>query len=148
MHMITFRHHSRFLSFRRPQGAVPCSDSVHIEAEIGGDPSARVQLRLYNQFGVESFFDLAVSGGRARGDIRMPEVPCLVWYYFIIRTGDGRKQYYGADSGEGWEVAHGLIISLAYEWRPSFCWFRGRRTGTFHALEYGELPCVMNSKCG
>ncbi|NLI54982.1 MAG: glycoside hydrolase family 13 protein [Clostridiales bacterium] len=104
--MITFRHHSRFLSFRRPQGAVPCKTSVHIEAEAGGDPSARVQLRLYNQFGVESFFDLAVSDGRARGDIAMPEVPCLVWYYFIIRTNDGRTQYYGADSGEGRLESH------------------------------------------
>ena len=106
MHMITFRHHSRFLSFRRPQGAVPCKTSVHISAEIGGDPSARVQLRLYNQFGVESLFDLFISNGHAEGDISMPEVPCLVWYYFIIRTGDGKTQYYGADSGEGRLESH------------------------------------------
>ena len=106
MHMITFRHHSRFLSFRRPQGAVPCNTSVQIEAEIGGDPAARVQLRLYNQLGVESFFDMTIEGGRARGEIPMPGVPCLVWYYFIIRTPDGRTQYYGADSGEGRLESH------------------------------------------
>ena len=106
MHMINFRHHSRFLRFRRPQGAVPCGTSVHIEAEAGGDGNPRVQLRLYNQFGVESFFDLAVSDGRAAGDIPMPATPCLVWYYFIIRTNDGRTQYYGADSGEGRLESH------------------------------------------
>lgn len=101
MHMITFRHHSRLLAFRRPQGAVPCGASVHIEAETGGFPGAHIQLRLYNQLGVESFFDLTHAEGRAYGDIPMPETPCLVWYYFIIRTPDGRTMYYGADSGEG-----------------------------------------------
>ena len=106
MTMITFRHHSRFLSFRRPQGAVPCHTSVTIEAEIGGDNGAHVQLRLYNQLGVESFFELTRMGDRVHGEIPMPEVPCLVWYYFIIRTSDGRTQYYGADSGEGRLESH------------------------------------------
>lgn len=101
MLMVSFRHHSRYLSFRRPQGAVACGTKVHMEAEIGGDASPHVQLRLYSQFGVESFFDLAVSNGRAAGDIPMPTVPCLIWYYFIIRTSDGHKYFYGADSGEG-----------------------------------------------
>ena len=104
--MITFRHHSRFLSFRRPQGAVPCNTSVQIEAELGGDPGARVQLRLYNQLGVESFFDMIREGDRVRGEIPMPGVPCLVWYYFIICMSDGRTQYYGADSGEGRLESH------------------------------------------
>ena len=106
MHMITFRHHSRYLSFRRPQGAVPCNTSVRIEAEIGGDGGARVQLRLYNQLGVESFFDLTREGDRVHGEVPMPVVPCLVWYYFIIRTSDGRTQYYGGDSGEGRLESH------------------------------------------
>ena len=106
MHMITFRHHSRYLSFRRPQGAVPCNENVRIEAEIGGDGGARVQLRLYNQLGVESFFELTREGDRVHGEIPMPGVPCLVWYYFIIRTSDGRTQYYGADSGEGRLESH------------------------------------------
>ncbi|MEZ4509143.1 MAG: alpha-amylase family glycosyl hydrolase [Eubacteriales bacterium] len=103
--MITFRHHSRFLSFRIPQGAVPCNTSVQIEAELGGDPGARVQLRLYNQLGVESFFDMIREGDRVRGEIPMPGVPCLVWYYFIIRMSDAYRTYYGADSGE-------------YRWNP------------------------------
>lgn len=104
--MITFRHHSRFLSYRRPQGAVPCHTSVRIEAEIGGDDGVHVQLRIYNQLGVESFFELAREGNRVHGEIPMPGVPCLVWYYFIIRTSDGRTQYYGADSGEGRLESH------------------------------------------
>jgi len=98
--MIYFRHHSRLLTFRRPQGAAPCGSSVHIEAECG-DPNARVQLRLYHQNGSESFFDMQVSGGRATADLPMPEAPGLVWYYFIIRLQDGQTLYYGADSGEG-----------------------------------------------
>ncbi len=101
MLMITFQHHSRYLSFRRPQGAACCAERVHLEAECGGDPGARVQIRLYSQFGVESFFDMTLENGRARADIPMPQTPCLVWYYFIIRASDGRTMYYGADSGEG-----------------------------------------------
>ena len=106
MLMITFRHHSRYLSFRRPQGAVPCNTNIRIEAEIGGDGGAHVQLRLYNQLGVESFFELTREGDRVHGEIPIPGVPCLVWYYFIIRTSDGRTQYYGADSGEGRLESH------------------------------------------
>lgn len=101
MHMITFQHHSRYLSFRRPQGAACCAERVHLEAECGGDPCAHVSIRLYTQFGTESFFDMALENGRARADVPMPEAPCLIWYYFIIRTSDGQTLYYGADSGEG-----------------------------------------------
>lgn len=98
--MIYFRHHSRLLTFRRPQGAAHCGGSVHIEAECG-DPSARVQLRLYHQNGTEAFYELPVNGGRASADIPMPQEPCLVWYYFIICLPDGQTLFYGAESGEG-----------------------------------------------
>ncbi len=101
MHMATFRHHSRYLSFRRPQGAVCCGTGVHIEAECGGDEIVRIQLRLYEQDGTETFFEMPVEGGRAKTDVPMPEAPCLVWYYFMISLKDGRTLYYGADSGEG-----------------------------------------------
>lgn len=85
---------------------MPCGASVRVEAEVGGDAGAQVQLRLYNQLGVESFFDMRLENGRAIAEISMPEVPCLVWYYFIIRTPDGRTQFYGADSGEGRLESH------------------------------------------
>lgn len=98
--MMYFRHHSRLLTFRRPQGAAVCGGSVHIEAECG-EGGACVQLRLYRQDGTEQFFGMPVSNGRAAADIPMPQEPCLVWYYFIIRLPSGQTLFYGADSGEG-----------------------------------------------
>ncbi|HWQ07403.1 MAG TPA: alpha-amylase family glycosyl hydrolase [Feifaniaceae bacterium] len=103
--MIYFRHHSRLLTFRRPQGAAPCGSSVHIEAECG-EGGASVQLRLYRQDGTESFYELPVNGARASADIPMPQEPCLVWYYFIIHLQNGQTLFYGADSGEGALQAH------------------------------------------
>jgi 4-alpha-glucanotransferase len=103
--MITFRHHSRYLSYRNPQGAVPCSAQVHIEADCG-DAGANVKLRLYSQDGTETFFDMPVRDGRARATIPVPDHACLVWYYFVIRTQDGQTLYYGADSGEGSLLPH------------------------------------------
>jgi len=104
--MISFRHHSRYASFRRPQGAVPCGTSVHIEAECGGDAGASIKLRLFTQDGVESFYDMPVENGRARTTITMPGKPCLVWYFFVIHTSEGQTFYYGTDSGEGMFVMH------------------------------------------
>ncbi len=99
--MATFRHHSRYLSFRRPQGALFCGANAHIEAECGGEEIAQVKLRIYKQDGTETFFDMPFEGGRAKTDVPMPGEPGLVWYYFLISLKDGQTLYYGADSGEG-----------------------------------------------
>ena len=100
MLMIAFRHHSRYLSYRRPQGAVACGTQVRIEADCG-EANANVKLRLYTQDGKESFLDMPVQNGRAQTTATMPDHPGLVWYYFVIATQDGQTHYYGADSGEG-----------------------------------------------
>ncbi len=105
VHMIAFRHHSRYASFRRPQGALPCRATVAIEAECGGD-GAFVQLRFFTEDGGESFFDMPVESGRARVSVTMPDHPCLAWYFFVIHTGDEQTFYYGAESGEGMFVKH------------------------------------------
>ena len=100
MLMIAFRHHSRYLSYRRPQGAVACGTQIRIEADCG-EANANVKLRLYTQDGKENFLDMPVQNGRAQTTATMPDHAGLVWYYFVIRTQDGQTHYYGADSGEG-----------------------------------------------
>lgn len=98
--MIQFRHHSRLLSYRRPQGAAKCGDVVHIEAD-SPDASVCVSLRLYYEDGTERYLDMPRQDDRVSLSIALPTTPCLVWYSFRLITADGQTLFYGADGGEG-----------------------------------------------
>ncbi|MEG1756305.1 MAG: glycoside hydrolase family 13 protein [Clostridia bacterium] len=100
------RHHSRLLTFRSPQGAAPCNTRVHIEAEVAGDEGAVFFLRLWREGGSEELVRMTRGDGRIRADIMLPEVPCLMWYFFVIHTSEGQTFYYGTDSGEGMFAMH------------------------------------------
>ncbi len=103
--MIFFRHNSRLLSFRQPYGAAVCAQTVHIEAEIGGDDGAAATLRLWID-DAERLVAMRREGGRVSADFTAPDEPCLVWYSFIIHCSDGQTLRYGAESGEGTLYLH------------------------------------------
>ncbi len=98
-------HHSRLLRCRNPQGAVPCNTTIHFTAEAWGDEGARVYLRLWRDGG-ERLYEMQRADGRVFVSVPMPDIPCIIWYFFVIHTSDGQTFYYGADSGEGMFVMH------------------------------------------
>ena len=104
--MISFIHHSRYLRFRSPQGAVPCGTRVHIEAAVSGSDGAEILLRVYDERLGERYLLMRVLGDRAEAEIDVPNAPCLLWYFFVIHTPDGQTFYYGGESGEGMFVMH------------------------------------------
>ena len=104
--MITLRHHSRLLSYRNPQGAVPCGTRIHISADLQNAEGAQVYIRLWQEGAAETLIPMQAEAGRVSGEIIAPDHPCLVWYFFVLHTREGQTFYYGAQSGEGMFVMH------------------------------------------
>ena len=98
-------HNSRLLRCRAPQGAVPVNTVIRFAADAWGD-DARLSLRFWRNGGGERVYEMTRDGGRFTVDVPMPEIPCVIWYYFLIHTADGQTLYYGTDSGEGVIVQH------------------------------------------
>ncbi|MCL2695776.1 MAG: glycoside hydrolase family 13 protein [Clostridiales bacterium] len=100
-----FYHHSRNLTCRDPQGAVPAGTDVKLTLDIleaAEDVSFSLAITLGGQ---DLLLPMTVGRGRALAataaiTVTMPDVPGLCHYYFVIRRGD-RVWYYGAGSGEG-----------------------------------------------
>ena len=99
-------HHSRLLRCRNPQGAVPCGTTIRFAADAWGDDGATVSLRFWRNGGGERFYEMRREGGRVVADVPMPDIPCVLWYFFVIHTSEGQTFFYGADSGEGMFVMH------------------------------------------
>lgn len=101
--MDIFFHHSRLLRYRCPQGAAPCGTRVVISAERNGSlAGAEVYLRLWQDGVGERLLPLRDTGdGLLRTEVEMPDAPCLLWYFFVIRTAVGHTLYYGGSSGSG-----------------------------------------------
>lgn len=99
--MTAFYHHSRLLRCRAPQGAVPCGTPVRLCADCALPEGASALVRLWEEGKSESFVPMTLDGCTAAATVVMPDRPCLVWYFFVLRLPDGETRYYGADSGEG-----------------------------------------------
>ena len=99
--MIRFFHHSRLARFRSPFGAAPAGSDVRIFAEHALPEGSRVLLRLFREDGTETIDEMLPAEGGASLTVRMPDLPCLVWYFFILELPDGTSLRYGGDTGEG-----------------------------------------------
>lgn len=90
-------HNSQDEKYRLPQGALRTGDnvclSIYIEAE--GVPE-RVFARLWD--GCERYIEMKKSGKADNGfmysaEIKVPEKPQLLWYYFVVES-EGKTMYY------------------------------------------------------
>ena len=81
--MIAFRHHSRYLIFRRPQGAVPCGTPVRIGASVSGEEQiASIELRVWDDRKGEEILYPADSSGDSyalQGEIWNCRCTLLAW---------------------------------------------------------------------
>ena len=99
--MIRFLHHSRLARFRSPFGAAPAGSGVRIFAEHDLPAGSRVYLRLFREDGTETIGEMPPAEGGSALTVRMPDAPCLVWYFFLLDLPDGTRLYYGGNTGEG-----------------------------------------------
>lgn len=112
-------HDSHSLKFREPFGAVCTESEVVLTLSVTsksepesvtlrlweGDAEKRLPMRLEEEFGEERLY---------RVRVKMPEKPCLVWYYFIAEA-DGETAYYSNNQkrrgGEGVMTEYATDIS-------------------------------------
>ncbi len=91
-------HNSHELQFREPFGAAPTGSDVRLSLEVTSENAPdSVMLRLWHDE-EENLIEmqLAEENGDARlysASLRLPEEPCLVWYYFIAEADGGRAFY-------------------------------------------------------
>lgn len=98
-------HNSQSEDYRCPCGAMPTDGELALKVKVVSDEKPkRVTLRLWMN-GREELVDMK-SGALKRAEriyctkIKLPEKPCLLWYYFIIECG-GIFYYANAADGLG-----------------------------------------------
>ncbi|MDI6617796.1 MAG: glycoside hydrolase family 13 protein [Clostridiales bacterium] len=94
-------HDSQDLFYRNPFGAVPCGQNIIIR--LKADTKIKVQsamLRKWTDENGEEKFNMECMNGNSKifeVNIKAPDEPCVLWYYFIIHVSD-RIYYYGNNS--------------------------------------------------
>ncbi len=97
-------HHSRFLRFRSPFGAVPAGEAVTLRLWVSARyANASVTLRMWVG-DRERLLPMQGTPGDGgvyfEASVRLEE-PGLAWYYFLIAPPNGKMLFYGGESGEG-----------------------------------------------
>lgn len=106
---MVIKHNSQDIDFRKPFGSVQCGTLVKLSIFIDDQNVPNdVMIRFwYNN--KEELYKMKLSRSKKKGfhytiSINMPTKPQLVWYYFIINSGD-KVYYYGNNKanlgGEG-----------------------------------------------
>jgi 4-alpha-glucanotransferase len=93
-------HDSQLEFFRSPFGAVCCNEPLVLHLKIQSEVApVSVVLRLWLEDKGEEKLSMNLLTGAANSmlyqvQLNAPSVPCIVWYYFIIRMQD-KVYYYG-----------------------------------------------------
>lgn len=114
---MTVEHNSREEFYRKPFGAVTCGTTITIRLSVGGVgiPNA-IRLIIKEDKGETRQIDMPYifeidEHSIYSADIKMPDMPGLVWYYFEVETNQGTV-YYGNNSrqlgGKG-EISFGTL---------------------------------------
>ncbi|NMA93247.1 MAG: glycoside hydrolase family 13 protein, partial [Clostridiales bacterium] len=80
------RHNSQDLRYRQPFGAVTCGETVTLNIYAPGCAGAAVRL-WQNQSG-ETMIPMSRSAALFSAKIKMPENPCILWYFFVLNYGN------------------------------------------------------------
>ena len=127
-------HHSRIISYRDPQGSVPCGSSVTLSCDFV--PDAGEQLHLYwCDTGGTRVLPMSLTGTKASVTFTVPSRAQRAGYCFCWFQPDGKTCYYGGESGEGriteTPVLYGITLYDGAFTTPE--WFR-------HGVAYQIFP--------
>jgi len=89
------------LYYRSPFGAAPSGSAVQLRLGAAPEaaPSLTVQLRLWHSNEGEHILPMTWDGDAFSIALTLPDQGCLLWYYFIIRSGSDTL-YYGNNAGQ------------------------------------------------
>ena len=76
------RHNSQDLRYRQPFGAVSCGETVTLNIYAPGCAGASV--RLWQNKGGETMIPMSRNAALFSAKIKMPENPCILWYFFVL----------------------------------------------------------------
>ena len=127
-------HHSRIISYRDPQGSVPCGSSVTLSCDFVPDAGESLHL-FWCDTGGTRVLPMSLSGAKASVTITVPSRPQRAGYCFCWFRSDGKTCYYGGESGEGHvsdvPVLYGITLYDGAFSTPE--WFR-------HGVAYQIFP--------
>ncbi len=95
-------HNSHDTDYRSPFGAQPAGAAVTIRLDVREAAGCECTLRLWIEGSGEQLIPMRADGERHTCTLTLPDTPCLVWYYFLIRA-DGAVWYYGNETQLGGE---------------------------------------------
>lgn len=96
-------HNSRLPEYRSPFGAVSCGQGITLTLAVDSSrPPVTAEVRTWRDGRGEELVPMKPAGmsgeGRLyRATLTAPAEPCLIWYYFIVHSGD-TACYYGNNS--------------------------------------------------
>ena len=90
---MTFYHDSRDPLYRDPQGAAPCGQTVRLR--VKAEELHGVCLRLWWQEAESVLPMCPIHGGLYECQLKLPNTPGLLWYYFIAQDNRGRTRFLG-----------------------------------------------------
>ena len=79
-------HNSQDIRYRLPSGAVECGRTVMLNLYAPGCHGAAV--RLWQEGKGETMVPMEQSAALFRAKIKMPDEPCVLWYFFVANYGD------------------------------------------------------------
>lgn len=79
-------HNSQDVRYRLPFGAVECGRTVMLNLYAPGCHGASV--RLWQEGKGETMVPMEQSAALFRAKIKMPDEPCVLWYFFVANYGD------------------------------------------------------------
>lgn len=104
-------HDSRNIKHRTPFGGLNCCDQVVLRVEVDRGFSGQVKTRLWFDNHQEIVEMSRVSETLFEAEIRMPEKPGIVWYFFIVQSGG--PEFYVGNNGK-----HTGGVGLVYPSQP------------------------------
>ncbi|HHW94457.1 MAG TPA: hypothetical protein GX736_00805 [Mogibacterium sp.] len=79
-------HNSQNLRYRQPFGAVTCGETVTLNIYAPGCEGASV--RFWQDQSGETMIPMNRSAALFSAKIKMPENPCILWYFFVLNYGN------------------------------------------------------------
>ena len=106
-------HDSHNSLYRAPFGAQPKGENITLRLKVSDDPD-KVTVRVWYE-GNERFLSMVKRGPLYEASFDLPDMTCLVWYYFIAEKGNERLYLGNTPDMNGGEGAVSISEPPSYQ---------------------------------